>query len=104
MRQCATASSENDEDCVCAGTMCNSNLMCECVVARCMIGMGEKEIVRVVVVRSDKLIRLIRSGRGRRDTRCSNIRYWVYGGVNQSINQSIWHKIYSRSLPGPITC
>ena len=66
MRQRATASSENDEDCVYAGTMCDSNLMYECVVARCMVGMGEKEVVSVVVVGSDKLIRLIRSGRGRR--------------------------------------
>jgi hypothetical protein len=104
MRWHATASSENDGDCVYAGTMRDSNLMCECIVARCMFGMGEKEIVRVVVVRSDKLIRLIRSRRRCRDTRCSNTRYWVYGGVSQSINQSIWHKIYSRGLPGPITC
>jgi hypothetical protein len=45
MRQRATTSSENDEDCVNAGTMHDSNLMCECVVARYMIGMGEKEVV-----------------------------------------------------------
>jgi hypothetical protein len=77
MRQRATASSENDEDCVYAGTMCDSNLMCECVVARCMVGMGGKKVGRVVVMRSDKLIRLIRSGRGRRGTRCSITRYWV---------------------------
>ena len=59
-----------------------------------MVGMGENKVVSVVVVGSDKLIRLIRSGRRRRRYSMRHTRYWVYGiGNNQSINlaQNIQH-------------
>ena len=60
-----------------------------------MVGMGENKVVSVVVVGSDKLIRLIRSRRRCRDTRCNthNIGY-MGGSINQSINhaQNIQHR------------
>jgi hypothetical protein len=63
-------SSKNDKYCVYAG-ICDSNLMYECIAAQCMVDVGEHKVVSVVVVGSDKLIRLIKGRGGCRDTGCT---------------------------------
>ena len=74
--------------------MCVRIVLYECIVARCMLGGREREIVRIVV-RSDKLIKLIRSGHRCRDTQCNTYNIGYMGGsINQSINhaQNIQHR------------